>query len=197
MPLISSPPKAPSRTVADDDDTSGVPGKTTGAEVTSGEGQRRRKKSKRQMHEIKPKKPTPKSFCDPESENPVIAYLVEKAKRHEKEDFTFLLWGSMSSEIAPTHAVDVTITDDLKMRANHEENVTPWISSYGTIRIDRFLREEEVFSLLKRRYYTEIGLFSRYLFFRKVARVRFVNVLCRSRSLPRMMLTQLLVPDHK
>jgi hypothetical protein len=178
MPLIPSPPKALTRKDADDDDTPGVPGITTGAEVTSGDGQRRRKKSKRQMHKIEPK-----TFSDPDPEHPVIAYLKEQAKTQEGDDFLFLLWGSVSSEMAPTHAVHVTIPDDLKRCANYEENMTPWIGRYSTPRIHRYLREEEVFSLLKRRYYAAIGPLNRYLFFRKVARVRVVNVFRVSRFL--------------
>ncbi|KAF9728451.1 hypothetical protein PMIN04_012588 [Paraphaeosphaeria minitans] len=151
MPLIP-PPKAIARkdaiSVANGQST------TSGVEALGVEGQRRRKKSGRQMHEFKPTKPIPKPRSESEPAHPVIAYFKEYAGNQADSDLMFLLWGSADSEVSPTYAVDVTIPDSLKKRANYSYNITPWIQSYGL-------------------YYAEIGLLRRYLFFRKVARMKF------------------------
>jgi hypothetical protein len=190
MPLIPPPPKA----LAGEDAVpiAIVPSTTTGTEVPNIEGQRRRKKPERKMHKIEPKKPTPKPYFEPEPEpeHPVIVYFKEQAETRKEDDFVFLLWGSADSEVAPTYAVDVAIPDRLKTKANRKETIKPWTpSNDAEFRIQRYLREEEVFSTLKKQYYAEIGPVCRHLFFRKVARVRLVDVLHISRLSLRIMLT--------
>jgi hypothetical protein len=174
MPLIP-PPKAIARQdavfVADGQST------TSGVKALGVEGQRRRKKSGRQMHEFEPTKPILNPHFECEPAHPVIAYFKQRARNQADSDLIFLLWGSADSEVSPTYAVDVIIPDSLKKRPNYSYNITPWIRSYGVIKTKRYLREEELFSTLKQIYHAQIDVLRRYLFFRKVARVRLTNVL--------------------
>jgi hypothetical protein len=170
-PFIPPPPKALARkdAVANADE----PSTTTATKLLSAEGQRRRRKPERQMHTFEPKKPMPK----PEPKHPITVYFHEQAETQKEDDFVFLLWGSADSELAPTHAVDVTIPDHFKTSANSERGIEPWISAYGTFHVERYLREEQVFYTLRQQYYAKIGPLRRHLFFRKVARVKVVKVL--------------------
>jgi hypothetical protein len=82
--------------------------------------------------------------------DPIFTYFQEETEKKDGASCVFLLWGSENSESFTTWAVDVPITD--------------------------FENEHDIFDLLAKRYYKELGLLRRYLSFRKFSRLKPVTV---------------------
>jgi hypothetical protein len=82
--------------------------------------------------------------------DPVFTYFQEETEKKDGASCVFLLWGSENSESFSTWAVDVPVTD---------------IES-----------EHDIFGLLAKRYYEELGLLRKYLSFRKFNRIKPVTV---------------------